>query len=110
MPEKEKERKKGFTIEKDSDEIPVEELKELFGVINSEIPDLIRNLFASLYDAKTAEQYAQGIGTIYKSLTDQGLPPEMVERLVDKYADSINILGKALQNIDIETKKKRDDD
>ena len=105
----EKERKKGITIERDSDEIPVEELKELFGVINAEIPDLIRNLFASLYDAKTAEQFALGIGTIYKNLTEQGLPPEMVERLVDKYADSINILGNTLKNIDFETKRKKED-
>ena len=106
----EKEKKKTIKFEKDSDEIPVEELKELFGVINAEIPDLIRNLFASLYDATTAEQYAKGVGTIYKSLTEQGLPPEMVERLVDNYASSINVLGAALKNIEIDTKKKRDED
>lgn len=105
----EKEKGKVIKIEKD-DEIPVEDLRELFKVINSEIPDLIKNLFASLYDAQTAEQYAKGIGVIYKTLTEQGLPPEMVERLVDKYANSINILGNALQNVDINAKKKKEDE
>ena len=99
---------KEIKIKKDSDEIPVEDLKELFAVINMEIPDLIRNLFASLYDAATAEQYAKGIATIYKTLQEQGLPEEMVEKLVMKYANSMDILGKALQNIDI--KKDKDDD
>lgn len=89
---------KEIKIEKTGDEIPVEDLRELFGVINQEVPDLIKNLFASLYNAETAEQYAKGIATIYKTLTEQGLPQEMVEKLTMKYANSMDILGKAMEN------------
>ncbi len=96
---------KEIKIKKKSDEIPVEDLKELFSVINQEVPDLIRNLFTSLYSAETAEQYAKGIATIYKTLTEQGLPEEMVDKLTMKYANSMDILGKALQNIDIKKDK-----
>lgn len=106
MSEKE-EKKARVTIGKDSDEIPVEDLRELFQVIGQEIPDLITGLFKALYSAETADQYAKGVATIYKTLTEQGLPEEMVLRMVDKYADSINILGKALQNIDIDSRKKK---
>jgi len=110
MSEKEKKKEKSFTIETDKDEIPVEEIRELLGVVNKEIPGLIKGLFSALYSAETAEQYAQGIGTIYKTLTDQGLPEEMVREMVNKYADSINIIGKSLQNIDIGSKGKKDED
>ncbi|NHJ33010.1 MAG: hypothetical protein FK732_09110 [Asgard group archaeon] len=94
---------------KDSDEIPVEDLRELFAVINQTVPDLIKNLFASLYDAETAEQYAKGISIIYKTLTEQGLPEEMVEKLTMKYANSMDVVGKAMENIDIKGKKDEED-
>ncbi len=108
MPEETKKETR-IKIEKDSDDIPVEDIKELLGVINEEIPGLIKGLFNALYSAETAEQYALGIGTIYKTLTEQGLPEDMVRNMVDKYADSINIIGKAMQNINIDTKKKHED-
>lgn len=105
----EKTKEKKIKIEKDSDDIPVEDIKELLGVINKEIPGLIKGLLSALYSAETAEQFALGIGTIYKTLTEQGLPEDMVLAMVNKYADSINIIGKAMQNIDITTKKKHED-
>ncbi|MBK5114507.1 MAG: hypothetical protein KGD59_01190 [Candidatus Heimdallarchaeota archaeon] len=100
---------KEIKIEKKGNEIPVEDLRELFGVINQQVPDLIKNLFASIYNAETAEQYAKGIATIYRTLTEQGLPEEMVEKLTMKYANSMDILGKALENIDYKDRKGEED-
>ena len=104
---KEKKKERSFTIETDEDKIPVEEISELLGVVNKEIPGLIKGLFSALYSAETAEQYANGIGTIYKTLTEQGLPEDMVRDMVSKYADSINIIGKSLQNIEVGSKSKK---
>jgi len=95
---------------KSSDEIPVEDIREILQVVNKEVPGLITGLFKALYDSETAEQYAKGIGTIYKTLTEQGLPQDMIEKLVLKYSDSINIVGNAMKNIDIKTKKSKDED
>ncbi len=95
---------KEIEIEKKREEIPVEDLRELFAVINQQVPDLIKNLFASLYDSQTAEQYAKGIAIIYKTLKEQGLPEEMVEKLTMKYANSMDVIGKAMENIDIKGK------
>jgi hypothetical protein len=95
---------------KKTDEIPVEDIKEILQVVNDQLPSLIRGLFSSLYSAETAEQYANGIATIYKTLNDQGLPPEMVEKLVLKYSDQINVVSSALRNIDVKTRKDDDED
>lgn len=105
----EKKKEKRIKIEKDSDDIPIEDIKELFGVINQEVPGLIKGLLNALYSAETAEQFALGIGTIYKTLTEQGLPDDLVLAMVNKYADSINVIGSAMQNININTKKKHED-
>ncbi|MBN1327987.1 MAG: hypothetical protein JXA54_00815 [Candidatus Heimdallarchaeota archaeon] len=94
-------------IEKKTDDIPIEDIKELLGIVNKEVPGLIKGLFAALYDAETAEQYAKGIATIYRTLTEQGLPSDMVEKLVLKYSSSIDVLGSALKNISF---KKSDDE
>jgi hypothetical protein len=91
-----------------SDEIPVEDIKEILQVVGTEVPGLIRSLMASIYSAEIAEQYAKGVGTIYKTLKEQGIPEEMLEKLVMKYADSINILGKAMQNINVGKEKDED--
>ncbi|MCF2143519.1 MAG: hypothetical protein K9W42_07440 [Candidatus Heimdallarchaeota archaeon] len=101
----EEKEKKVIHIEKKDDEIPVEDIKELLQMVNKELPALIKGLFASLYDAETAQQYAKGIATIYKELSEQGLPKEMIEKLVMKYSDSINIIGSAMKNIKIDKEK-----
>jgi len=105
----EEKKKTEIIIEKDKDEIPVEDIKELLTVVNKELPALIKGLFGSLYDAETAQQYAKGIAIIYKELTEQGLPKEMVEQLVMKYSDSINLIGSAMKNIKVESKKEEEE-
>lgn len=102
--------KKKIKIEKNSDEIPVEDIRDILKVVNEEVPSLITGLFKALYSAETAEQYAKGIGTIYKTLSEQGLPEDMIEKLVLKYSDSINIVGNAMKNIDINKTSKDEDD
>ena len=103
------EERNNIKIKKGSDDIPVEDIREILQVVNKEVPSLITGLFKALYDAETAEQYALGIATIYRTLTEQGLPEEMIEKLVLKYSDSINIVGNAMKNIDIKGRKDEDD-
>ncbi|NHJ39810.1 MAG: hypothetical protein FK731_07230 [Asgard group archaeon] len=94
-----------ISFKKDSDEIPVEDIKEILSIVNKELPELIRGLFSALYNAESAEKYALGIAAIYKTLKEQGLPDEMVEKLVMNYSESINLLGSALKNINVKTDK-----
>ncbi|NHJ87302.1 MAG: hypothetical protein FK734_17695 [Asgard group archaeon] len=111
MSEKEEQKKeREIRISKDSDEIPVEDIRDILQVVNKEVPGLIKGLFSALYDAETAEQYAKGIATIYKTLNEQGLPPELVHTLVMKYSDSINILGSAMKGISFKGKKDDEDE
>lgn len=111
---KKEEKEQVIKIQKSGEEeIPVEEVREILQVVSKEVPKLIQELFRSLYSADNAQQYAEGIGTIYKTLSEQGLPPEMIEKLVMNYADSVNVIGKAMQGIDfdqIQKKKKEEEE
>ncbi|MEA2070816.1 MAG: hypothetical protein U9O98_05940 [Asgard group archaeon] len=106
----EKESEKKIKIETDSDEIPVEDIRKLLQMVNKEIPDLIKGLFSSLYSIDTAKNYGEGIATIYQTLEEKGLPKEMIEKLVMKYADSINLIGNAMQKIDFDKKKEEEEE
>jgi hypothetical protein len=104
------EKEKKIKINKDSDEIPVEDIREILSVVNKELPTLIKGLFSALYNAESAEQYAKGIAVIYKTLKEQKLPEEMIEKLVMNYSESLNLLGTALKNVDVRSDKRREDD
>ncbi len=91
------------------------EVKELLGVVSAEVPELISNIFKSIYDPSIAGNYAKGIGSLYQELKEQGLPDDMIREIVLNFSKSFDILGSAMKSIpeDLESKiskKKSDDD
>jgi hypothetical protein len=85
-------------IEKKDDDNDMKELKKVLSTVSTEVPALIKNIFASLYSADTAAEFGKAIGQLYKEMKDQGLPEDMIREIVMKYADSINLVGNALKS------------
>ncbi len=105
--------KKGFKKKMDisiDGKTDAAELKEILGTVSSEIPDLIRNILSAIFDPTIAENYGKGIGTLYKQLQEEGLPEEMVEKIVMNFSKTFDVIGSAMKNIDIDNKNKNDDD
>ncbi len=73
---------------KDADEV-----REILQAVSTEIPDLIKGIFTALYSSETAMEYGKGIGSLYKELKEQGLPEEMVRKIISDFASNVNILG-----------------
>ena len=98
---------------KGKSEADAAEIKEILGVVSSEIPDLVRNIFGAIYDPSIAQNYAKGIGSLYKELKEQGLPDEMINTIVLNFSKSFDVIGNAMksipQEIEKETKKRSDD-
>lgn len=82
------------------------EVKEILEVVSKEVPALIKNIFSSLYSADIAIEYGKGIALLFKELKEQGLPEDMIRDIVMKYANSINLIGNAI-NIDTDKMKKK---
>ncbi len=98
----EKKRKKKI----DSDD--PQEIKEILAVVSAEVPSLIRNIFAALYDPDIASNYGKGIVALYEQLKDKGLPEDMVRDIVMNFSKSFDIVGNAMKaNLKIDNK---DDD
>ena len=97
---------------KGKSETDAAEIKEILGVVSTEVPDLVRNIFGAIYDPSIAQNYAKGIGSLYKELKEQGLPDEMINSIVLNFSKSFDVLGNAMKSIDIdkEIKKKKSDD
>ncbi|MFW9852456.1 MAG: hypothetical protein ACFFDS_05915 [Candidatus Thorarchaeota archaeon] len=76
-----------------------EEVREILGVVSTQVPDLLKNIFGSIYDPSIAVNYGKGIGSLYKELQEQGLPEEMVREIVLNFSKSFDFMGTAMKSI-----------
>ncbi len=80
-----------------------EEIREILGVVATEVPALIKNIFTALYDPEIASSYGQGIVELYAQLKDKGMPEDMVREIVMNFSKSFDIVGNAMKNIKVST-------
>jgi hypothetical protein len=53
-----------------------EEVREILGVVSSEVPGLLKGLRDVLYSREAAENMADAAGTFYRKLIESGIPRE----------------------------------
>ena len=107
--EKKRKTKKKMNIDIDT-QTDAEEIKEILSAVSTEVPDLIRNVFSAIFDPTIAESYGKGIGALYRQLKEEGIPEEMIDTIVMNFSDTFNIVGNAMKNIDVDRKRKDEDD
>ena len=100
-------------VKKSKDKSDAAEIKEILGVVSTEVPELVSNVFKAIYDPAIAGNYAKGIGALYQELSEQGLPEDMIREIVLNFSKSFDVIGNAMKTIDFDTdkiKKKKDDE
>ncbi len=80
-------RRKEIVIDED-----VEELREIFSVLRSEVPGLIKGLIEPLkeimdltYNPDRAKERARAIASFYKELVNQGIPEDLALKLTKEH-------------------------
>ena len=70
----------------------VEELREVFSVLRSEVPGLMRGLIEPLkelmdltYNPERARERAKAIASFYKELVDQGIPEDLALKITKEH-------------------------
>jgi hypothetical protein len=53
-----------------------DEIREILGVVSSEVPGLLKGLRDILYSREAAENMADAVGTFYRKLVEAGIPRE----------------------------------
>ncbi|MHA1198820.1 MAG: hypothetical protein ACTSQF_05635 [Candidatus Heimdallarchaeaceae archaeon] len=86
-------------------DMDAQQIAEILGVVSSEVPALIKNIFSAIYDQDIAGGFGKGIVTLYNELKEQGMPEDMVREIVMNFSNNFNLVGKALQNVNVNTGK-----
>jgi hypothetical protein len=56
--------------------VQADEIREILGVVSSEVPTLLKGLRDILYSREAAENMADAVGTFYRKLVESGIPRE----------------------------------
>jgi len=85
--------------EKEKEEIPVEEIKELLKAVSTEVPALIKSVIASVFSEEAGRNMGKAAGAFYKELIDSGMPPDVAVRMTENYIGVFTNLGELLKGI-----------
>lgn len=91
----EKERKK----EKLHDEL--DDVKEVFGVLSSEIPSLIKGIMNSVFSEEAGKDMGKAAAAFYKQLKEAGMPEETAVRMTENYISVFTNLGNIMKKVNI---------
>jgi hypothetical protein len=75
-----------------------EELKEILGVVSSEVPALIKSLLASVFSEEAGRSMGKAAAAYYKELKSGGLPEQVAVKLTEDYMRTFTSIGDMLRS------------
>lgn len=81
------------------DDMDAEKLKEVLGVVSTEIPKLVEAITKTIYNMDNAENMAKAVAQFYKSMKEAGMDDQQAFALTQEFMDSFSIggiIGKAV--------------
>ena len=71
----------------------VEEMKEVFRVLSTEIPALIKGMIASVFSEEAGRNMGRAAAAFYKELKESGMPDEVAVKMTENYISVFTSLG-----------------
>jgi hypothetical protein len=78
--------------------VEAENIKEILGVVSSEVPALIKSLLASVFSEEAGRNMGKAAAAYYKELKDGGLPEQVAVKLTEDYMRTFTSLGDMLRS------------
>jgi hypothetical protein len=75
-----------------------ENVKELLGVVSSEVPTLIKNILASVFSEEAGRSMGKAAAAYYKELKNGGLPEPVAVKLTEDYMRTFTSIGDMLRS------------
>ncbi len=75
-----------------------EELKEVLGVVSSEIPSMIKSILASVFSEEAGKSMGKAAAAYYKELKNGGLPEQVAVKMTEDYMKTFTSLGDMLRS------------
>jgi hypothetical protein len=71
----------------------VEEVREILGVVSTEVPALIKNIIGSVFSEEAGSNMGKAAGAFYKELKDSGMPDDVALKMTQDYMATFTNLG-----------------
>jgi hypothetical protein len=75
-----------------------ENVKEILGVVSSEIPALIKSILSSVFSEEAGRNMGKAAAAYYKELKSGGLPEQIAVKMTEEYMRTFTSLGDMLKN------------
>jgi hypothetical protein len=75
-----------------------ENIKEILGVVSSEVPTLIKSLLASVFSEEAGRNMGKAAAAYYKELKNGGLPEQVAVKLTEDYMRIFTSIGDMLRS------------
>jgi hypothetical protein len=75
-----------------------ENIKEILGVVSTEIPALIKSILSSVFSEEAGKNMGKAAAAYYKELKDGGLPEPVAVKMTEEYMRTFTSLGDMLRS------------
>jgi hypothetical protein len=75
-----------------------ENIKEILGVVSSEIPSMIKSILSSVFSEEAGRNMGKAAAAYYKELKDGGLPEPVAVKMTEEYMRTFTSLGDMLRS------------
>lgn len=76
-----------------------EEVKEILGVVSTEIPSLIKGIIASVFSEEAGRNMGRAAASFYKELKESGIPEDVAVRMTENYVGVFTNLGDMIKSV-----------
>jgi hypothetical protein len=84
--------------ERKHEKMEPENIKEILGVVSSEIPAMIKSILSSVFSEEAGRNMGKAAAAYYKELKDGGLPEPIAVRMTEEYMRTFTSLGDMLRS------------
>jgi hypothetical protein len=74
-----------------------ENVKEILGVVSSEVPALVKSLLASVFSEEAGKNMGKAAAAYYKELKNGGIPEQVAVKMTEDYMKTFTSLGNMLR-------------
>ncbi|MGW8289453.1 MAG: hypothetical protein ACWGNP_04185 [Candidatus Bathyarchaeia archaeon] len=75
-----------------------ENVKEILGVVSSEIPSMIKSILSSVFSEEAGRNMGKAAAAYYKELKDGGLPEPVAVQMTQDYMRTFTSIGEMMRS------------
>jgi hypothetical protein len=84
--------------ERKHEQVDPENVKEILGVVSSEIPAMIKSILSSVFSEEAGRNMGKAAAAYYKELKAGGLPEQVAVKMTEEYMRTFTSLGDMLRS------------